>query len=120
MFNYEAKITALEVALYHLETIFDAFPSKVQNIVIFTDSMSALQALECDGYCKPELVEIYHHANKLLTSYEVSIVMQWIPGHSNTSGNDKADRLAKKGAQQEQPYTQTKICTHCAKLKSNR
>uniref|UniRef100_A0A0B7BM32 RNase H type-1 domain-containing protein n=2 Tax=Arion vulgaris TaxID=1028688 RepID=A0A0B7BM32_9EUPU len=37
--------------------------------------------------------------------------MQWIPGHSNTPGNDKADRLAKKGSTQEQPITATTLHT---------
>ena len=56
--NYQAEITALEVALYHLRSLFDTFPSKAQNIVIFTDSMSALQALEDGGHCKTEFAQI--------------------------------------------------------------
>ena len=44
--------------------------------------------------------------------------MQWIPGHSNTPGNDKADRLAKMGAQKEQPYTQSTMRTVKMMLKS--
>ena len=35
----------------------------------------------------------------------VKIFLQWIPGHSDTPGNDKADKLAKKGADKTQPQT---------------
>jgi hypothetical protein len=34
--------------------------------------------------------------------------MQWIPGHSNTLGNNK---LAKKGSREEQQYTPTTLYT---------
>ena len=93
---YQAEITSLEVALYHLRSLFDTFPSKAQNIVIFTDSMSALQALEDGGHCKTEFAQIIQDTNHLITSHCIRIAMQWIPGHSNTPGNDKADKLAKK------------------------
>ena len=109
--NYQAEITALEVALYHLRSIFDMFPSKAQNIVIFTDSMSALQALEDGGHCKTEFAQIIQDTNHLITSHCIRIAMQWIPGHSNTPGNDKADKLAKKGSREEQPHTPTTLQT---------
>ena len=108
--NYEAEITALEAALYHLKTVFDVFPSRAQHIVIFTDSLSALKALKGD-FCKPELTQIITDANQLITSHQVRIVMQWIPGHSNTPGNDVADKLAKTGSKQEQPQTPTTLQT---------
>ena len=101
-----------------MNTVFDAFPSKAQNIVIFTDSLSALQALESGNHCSAELAQINLDTNQLMTSHEVRIVMQWIPGHSNIPGNDKADKLAKKGARQEQPFTPTSMRTVKQLLKS--
>jgi ribonuclease HI len=72
--------------------------------------MSALQALE-GGHCKSELSHIALDIDRLITSHDIKITMQWIPGHSNTPGNDKADRLAKKGSTQEQPITATTLHT---------
>jgi ribonuclease HI len=108
--NYQAEITALEVALYHLRRIFDMFPSKAQNIVIFTDSMSALQALKDGGHCKTKFAQKIQDTNHLIiTSYDIKIAMQCLPGHSNTPGNDKADKLAKKD-QEKKNRTHQQLC----------
>ena len=44
-------------------------------------------------------------AHEHMETCDVKIFMQWIPGHSDTPGNDKADKLAKKGSEQPQPHT---------------
>ena len=69
--------------------------------------MSALQGLENDPTVNEEFTKILKTCHGLIETYGVEIVMQWIPGHSNIPGNDKADTLAKKGSGQEQPPTQT-------------
>ena len=46
--NYVAEIAAIETALDYIKNFFDTFPERKQSIVIFTDSMSALQGLEND------------------------------------------------------------------------
>ena len=40
--------------------------------------------------------------HNLLSSYDIQITMQWIPGHPNIKGNEYADKLAKEGARKEQ------------------
>jgi ribonuclease HI len=73
--NYQAEITALEFALYRLKSIIDMSPSKAQNIVIFTDSMSTLQALEDGGHCKTECAHIIQDTNHFITSHRIRIAM---------------------------------------------
>ena len=41
--------------------------------------------------------------DNLLTSYDIQVTLQWVPGHTDIRGNDYADRLAKQGASKEQP-----------------
>ena len=41
-------------------------------------------------------------SHKLKTDFNIQLVLQWIPGHTNIHGNDKADTLAKKGSRLEQ------------------
>ena len=117
--NYDAEIAAIENALNLLKTQVQANPEKKQNIVIFTDAMSALQSLEEDPTNKPELKSILLDAHELMATYGVKTSMQWIPGHSNTPGNDKADTLAKKGSRQPQPHTKTTFGTVKQILRAN-
>jgi len=44
--NFEAEYTALNTALFQISVTFTAFPTKIQNIVVFTDSLSAFEATE--------------------------------------------------------------------------
>ena len=38
--------------------------------------------------------------SKLLTSYDIQRTLEWIPGHCDLQGNERADRLARDGAGQ--------------------
>ena len=91
------------------------------NIVIFTDAMSALQSLGEDPLSKLELKSIILDAHDLMETCGVKIILQWIPGHSDTPGNDKADKLAKKGSEKPQPPTKATYRTAkqivCANIK---
>ena len=45
--------------------------------------------------------------------------MQWIPGHSNIPGNDRADYLAKQGSKQQQPNTAASLQTAKQIIRTN-
>ena len=47
--NIHQTITVTETALHYMKTFFDTFPTRKQSMLIFTDSMSALQGLEKDS-----------------------------------------------------------------------
>ena len=117
--NYVAEIAAIETALHYIKTFFESFPTRKQSIIIFTDSMSALQGLEQDPSNKEEFKKIVLYTHEIIETYGVEIVMQWIPGHSDIPGNEKADTLAKKGSRQEQPHTETTYETARQIIRSN-
>ena len=52
-------------------------------------------------------------ADKLMTSYNIEVSLQWIPGHVGLPGNERADKLAKLGAQC--PQTATSVTINTAK-----
>ena len=41
--------------------------------------------------------------DRLITAYGTRLTLQWVPSHTNINGNEKADSLAKQGAEKMQP-----------------
>ena len=117
--NYIAEIAAIETSLHYIKTFFQTFPARKQNIVIFTDSKSALDGLNNDPTNNEEFKKILLETHELIETYGVEIAMQWIPGHSDIPGNDIANTLAKSRSRQEQPPSQTTYETVKQIIRSN-
>ena len=81
---------------------------KPNDIVIFSDSQSAIQAVENwqDGTAKG-IENIIQTCDKIMTLYGIEITIQWIPGHSDIKMNEKADGLVKMGSHIHQENVQT-------------
>ena len=73
------------------------------DTVIFTDSLPALKALQSSDSSNLGIDNLALTIDKVLTSYDIKLTLQWIPGHCNLQGNERADRLAKEGARKDQP-----------------
>ena len=78
------------------------------NISFFIDSQAAIKALKT-GNIRSKVVSSCH--KELLALREQhNINLCWMPGHKNILGNEKADELAKRGAQYGKffhPYPQS-------------
>lgn len=73
--------------------------TKLKKTVIFSDSKSALQALERSPFKKKNnLTLIFKCRDLLLKCKEFGLFIQfmWLPSHHNISGNEQADKLAKE------------------------
>ena len=116
--NYEAEVIAIKTALEHLHQIFQEQPSAAKDMVIFSDSRSALQALQSESVDKT-VVDTKITVDKMITAYGIRVVLQWIPGHTNIDGNEIADKLSKIGAQQEQPLKPTPYNTAKQMINNN-
>ena len=69
------------------------------DIVIFSDSKSALQALEDYLHSDTkEIVQLTETIDKIQSNYNIKINLHWIPGHTEIPGNERAGKLAKLGA----------------------
>ena len=82
---YKAELQAILLALKQ------AYQSQERKVMIFSDSLSALQAL---GKSKTDhtIQEFLHKIN----ADQKEIVFMWVPGHVGIRGNEVADRTAKK------------------------
>ena len=94
--NYDAELKAIRSALQTIsEDCDNPNPPCVNNIVIFTDSQSAIQAIaQMQHHKQPIVTDILTTANKLHNQNDVETSIQWIPGHCDIPGNDRADKLA--------------------------
>ena len=100
--NYKAELLAIQTALDSLEDL----ELNKRNIVLFTDSLSALQGLDSDRD-DLTLQKIKQSLSKL--GEERNIVLQWIPAHCGIPGNEEAAKLAKIGSEtiEDQPSSLT-------------
>jgi Ribonuclease HI len=67
-----------------------------RTITIFTASQAALKALESVTLKSKLVLECLECLNELATHNSVELV--WVPGHEGILDNERADELAKKGA----------------------
>ena len=111
--NYDAELKAIRSALQTIsEDCNNPNPPCVNNIVIFTDSQSAIQAIaQMQHHKQPIVTDILTTANKLHNQNDVEISIQWIPGHCDIPGNDRADKLARQGTSKTQHDEQVSYAT---------
>lgn len=87
-----SEIKAITKAVYH----FINESVRVEQVVIFTDCLSALKALNSSYTNSATVRECWQWLKVLDASYEWSI--QWIKSHAGNVGNENADKLAKAAA----------------------
>ncbi|GFR60800.1 adenylosuccinate synthetase isozyme 1 [Elysia marginata] len=117
--NYEAEAFAIEAAVFQLTSVFSLYPEKTQNIVIFSDSKSVLEAFQNESLQNSSLKSLFLTIDSFLETYDVNLILQWIPGHCNIIGNERADTLAKKGSTAQQQNTTTSFRTAQQIIRNN-
>lgn len=86
---YSAELTAINLALNHIGSFHN------KKFVIFTDSISCLQALEGNKLHNPLLQRVISDYISA-TDKGNDITFCWVPSHVGISGNETADAAAKE------------------------
>ena len=94
--NYRAETEALCTAA---STVAENPARTTGKVVIFTDALSVLQALQNSR--NKETNTLTASLQTLSTTVN-NAVLQWIPAHCGIRGNETADKLAKDKAEKEQ------------------
>ena len=115
--TFEAENKAIQSCIQILHQQFDLEEKQPCNTVIFSDSKAVLSALQKSPFGNPEIAATAQGISNLMESHRIGVTLQWIPGHSNTKGNDIADSLAKDGANQAQQRSACTITTAKQMLK---
>ena len=100
--NYEAEIHAIKQTTEVLHQEFDLNARTPTDLIFFSDSSSALEALKTPPFNTPLLSQTALALHNLISAHNITITLQWIPGHCDITGNEIADKLAKEGACKEQ------------------
>ena len=98
--NYRAEVHAMKAAT---ELLIEEDCNQ-QNIVLLSDSLSALQSLT-NGPTDFRTQQLHNSLRTLSDNNRV--VLQWVPAHVGIAGNETADRLAKAAAKLPQPHFST-------------
>ncbi|XP_033229000.1 uncharacterized protein LOC117180618 [Belonocnema kinseyi] len=94
-----ASIFSIE-AIAILYTLDYILQSSFSKSVIFTDSLSVLQSVAspCPNTIKSSLIFLIRNRLAVLAKFNLTVKLEWIPGHKGISGNERADAAAKPAA----------------------
>ena len=98
--NYRTEVHALKAAT---ELLIEEDYNQ-QNIVLLSDSLSALQSLTNDP---TDLHTQQLHDSLCTLSDNNRVVLQWVPAHVGIAETETEDRLAKAAAKLPQPHLST-------------
>ncbi|XP_076056296.1 uncharacterized protein LOC143034245 [Oratosquilla oratoria] len=90
-----AELLAIQEALREII----ALPHPPPRVTILMESRSSLELL-LSGYCasRPELSAEVLRLSTEIAKLSTSLLFQWVPAHVGLEGNEKADKVAKRGA----------------------
>ena len=91
-----AEVEATNKALTYIKV------SKRKSFVIFSDSMSVLQAIESHESKNPLVNRVLQACQEILSNGKF-ITFCWLPSHRDIRGNEDADRAAKDALSKAQP-----------------
>jgi len=97
---FTAELTAIKKA-------FDLiYLSRKHRFIIYSDSLSALEAVANHLHSNPIVADILVKLHHLL-NVNKSVVLAWVPSHIGIPGNERADRVAREAL--TVPVTETRV-----------
>ncbi|PAV16894.1 hypothetical protein PNOK_0695800 [Pyrrhoderma noxium] len=109
---------ALQIAQSRLSFSSGNSTPAIQKVIIYTDSSSSLQLLSTNPskfLHHPVYVKIFKLATSLLTDFpDLTINLNWCPGHKGVFGNEEADLQAGKACASRIPTSTPITASFCA------
>jgi ribonuclease HI len=96
---FRGEIYAIRMAIDYIESNANELEGK--EISIYSDSMSGLMALRKSDCLDAELYNIRKNIQLLQMEKRIKVLLHWVPGHENVTGNEMADMAAKEAVYEE-------------------
>ena len=94
-----AELVAMSEALTRLQELPPASSALIKRVLLCSDSRSGLQLLSRGPDDRQTTIaQRVWRLLDTLTSRGMSLILHWVPGHADLTGNEAADRLANKAA----------------------
>ncbi len=116
--SYHGELAAINLALEFISNMIPtAQPFRIENIIIHTDCMAALNTVTNsvkNNYTRlmSSIEEIIHSLDRRNIEFKIC----WIPGHAGIEANEIADKAAKEAAKESQKWTDKDECD-CKSIK---
>ncbi|GFN86905.1 RNA-directed DNA polymerase from mobile element jockey [Plakobranchus ocellatus] len=111
-FVFSAELEGIALALTEIKKLTKYH----KNFIIYSDSLSALQAVQSKNFKVIDIRRLYNLIRKFPPYVHISFV--WIPAHVGIQGNENVDKLA-KAALNRTPTSGKLICYSDLKPKIN-
>ncbi|XP_055871218.1 uncharacterized protein LOC129923603 [Biomphalaria glabrata] len=106
--SLEAELEAMFQALDWVATMVRNGTASAHDIVLFTDSVAALEAIERLDEGARRVWDVLTVGGRLLR-FGVNVTLQWVPAHCGVVSHDLADQLAKTAVatalENDEPYS---------------
>ena len=105
-FHIESPSSVFQAEMFGIQEATDFLLSKETKnsiITINSDSQAAIKAIDCLNIKSRTTWKTIENLNKLGKNNQVTV--RWIPSHSCYPGNERADTLAKQGADNSEATT---------------
>ena len=98
----EHNVYTAEVAAFRLAAdIASNSQPFFTKCIIYADSQAAIRGVNSPNQQSGQevLISTIHKIQSLVTTRNMTIKIEWVPGHENIHGNEEADKAAKAAAQ---------------------
>jgi ribonuclease HI len=91
--------TIFQAEAIAMMNVIETMKEQCNHLVVATDSLSVLKAIQSkEMKIEPETITLRKIIREFCEDQTKRLVLQWIPGHYDIEGNEKADDIAKRAS----------------------